>query len=75
MKRAWARTKGCDADAKEGYGELIHKSTVDSMNLICAKFEDNDAKCKKLFEELPKTKNKNLRETPISYIFDVFESL
>ncbi|KAI2805265.1 hypothetical protein BLOT_004259, partial [Blomia tropicalis] len=75
MKASWKATSVCDEEAREGYGNLIHKSTIDSMNLICNRYEDNDEKCNKLFEELPKKKNKNLRETPISYIFDVFESL
>lgn len=75
MKKSWKNTSTCDDEAREGYENLIHKATVDSMNLICNRYEDDDTKCNKLFEELPKKKNKNLRDTPISYIFDIFESL
>ena len=75
MKKAWANTPKCNDEAKAGYEHLIHKGTVDSMNLICNRYEDDDAKCGKLFDELPKKKPKKLRETPISYIFDIFESI
>lgn len=72
---AWKKTKDCDAEAIEGYEHLIHKATVDSMNLICNRYEDDDAKCSKLYEELPKKKPKDMKETAITYIFDIFESL
>nr|XP_027196351.1 uncharacterized protein LOC113790842 [Dermatophagoides pteronyssinus] len=72
---AWKKTADCDQESIEGYEQLIHKATVDSMNLICNRYEDDDAKCSKLFEEIPKKKAKDLRPTPITYIFDIFESL
>ena len=75
MKRSWERTSSCNTDSREGYANLIHKTTVDSMNLICNRYEDDEAKCKKFIDEAPKKKNKNLRPTPISYIFDIFESI
>lgn len=75
MTASWKATNSCTQEARDGYEELIHRSTVDSMNLICNRYEDDDTKCGKLFEELPKKKNKKLRETPISYIFDIFESI
>ena len=72
---AWKKTADCDQESIDGYEQLIHKATVDSMNLICNRYEDDDAKCSKLFEEIPKKKAKDLRPTPITYIFDIFESL
>lgn len=75
MKAAWKASSDCNDEARAGYEDLIHKATVDSMNLICNRYEDDDTKCGKLFEELPKKKLKKVRETPISYIFDIFESI
>lgn len=65
----------CDDEATNGMVNILHKGTVDSMNLICNKYEDDKTKCAKFYEELPQKKNKKLRETPVSYIFDIFESL
>ena len=75
MKTSWENTKTCDTEAREGYLNVIQKATVDSMNLICSRYENDEAKCKKFVSEAPKKKNKNLRPTPISYIFDIFESI
>ena len=73
MSNAWKKNKDCDNEAIEGYEHLVHKATVDSMNLICNRYEDDDAKCNKLYEELPKKKPKDMRPTAITYIFDIFE--
>jgi len=65
----------CPQNSVDGYDQHIKKASVDAMNLICKRYEDNDEKCNSLYEQLPKTKPANLRKTPLLYIFDVFDSL
>lgn len=71
----WKTVKACDQESIDGYQQTLHKATVDSMNLICNRYEDDDAKCQKFFKELPTKKPKKVRATPLSYVFDIFETL
>ncbi|CAG2166997.1 unnamed protein product [Oppiella nova] len=65
----------CSKEAIDGYESHIRKSTVESMNLICSKYEDDSAKCASLMTELPNTKPKKLYKTPYLYIFEIFKNL
>ncbi|XP_054169301.1 uncharacterized protein LOC128966477, partial [Oppia nitens] len=63
----------CSNDAINGFESHIRKSSVDSMNLICSKYEDDSTKCSSLMKELPDSKPKKLYKTPYLYIFEIFK--
>jgi hypothetical protein len=65
----------CPQSSVDGYEAHIKKSSVDAMNLICRRYEDNDEKCTQLFSQLERKKVKSLRKTPLLYVFDIFDSI
>jgi len=73
--KALRDNSNCDKSAVDGYDQHISKSSVDAMNLICKRYEDNDQKCAQLYTQLPANKPKSLNKTPLLYVFDVFDSL
>jgi len=73
--KALKDTSSCEQKDVDGFDQHIKKSSVDAMNLICKKYEDNDEKCKQYFEQLPRTVPKKLLKTPLLYVFEVFDTL
>jgi len=65
----------CNREAVEGFTVHINKASVDSMNLICSRYEDNPQKCEAYFKEIPTGRPKKLDKMPLLYVFDVFDSL
>ncbi len=65
----------CPQSTVDAYDQHIKKSSVEAMNLICRRYEDNDEKCTQFFSELERKKPKTLRKTPLLYVFDVFDSI
>ncbi|CAG2117809.1 unnamed protein product [Medioppia subpectinata] len=65
----------CSKQAVEGYTAHINKASVDSMNLICSRYEDNPTKCDANFKEVSNTRPKRLDKMPLLYVFDLFDSL
>ena len=66
----------CPKGAVDGYMEFINKASVDSMNLICSRYQDDPVKCAALRKEVPESpKPKKLQKTPLLYVFDLFDNL
>ena len=74
--RALANAGGsCSDEARTGFTTHIHKSTVDSMNLICSKYENDPNKCKPYMEKAVRQKVKRMHKAPLLYVFEVFDKL
>lgn len=68
----------CSKAAVAGYETHINKASVDAMNLICSKYEDDPVKCGNLQKDIPDlkaNKPKRLDKMPLLYVFDVFDKL
>jgi len=65
----------CANDAIKGYEVHVNKASVDSMNLICSKYQDDPVKCANLKKELPNERPKRMDKMPLLYIFDIFDKL
>jgi hypothetical protein len=52
----------CPQSAVDGYDQRIRKSSVEDMNLICRRYEDNDEKYAQLFFRISEKKPKTLRK-------------
>ena len=59
----------------DGYISHINKASVDSMNLICSKYDNDDGKCEPYMKEAIMTKVKKPHKTPLLYVFEVFDKL
>ena len=65
----------CAKGAVDGYEKHVNKASVDSMNLICSRYEDDPVKCASYKKELPKERPKRLDKMPLLYVFDIFDKL
>lgn len=74
--RVLSKADVCSEETRQGFKTHIHKSTVDSMNLICSKYDNDPTKCKPYMDKAVRTKNKGrLHKAPLLYVFDVFEQI
>jgi len=65
----------CTKEAIDGFHVHINKASVDSMNLICSRYEDNKQKCDTLAKEVSTVRPKRMHKMPLLYVFDIFDSL
>ncbi|XP_054166512.1 uncharacterized protein LOC128963984 [Oppia nitens] len=65
----------CSDDAINGIDVHTKKASVDSMNLICSRYQDDLTKCQSYEKEVSNTRPKRIHKTPLLYVFEVFDSL